>query len=152
VQGSDACLVPDMGQGAGDDGQSGGHREAKVLRYKEKRANRLFSKKIRYEVRKLNAERRPRMKVSYINFTFLSPCNVSVNPRLPLYAKRNYVVTATVVLIVSIVYEFAGSVCEADRRVVTRRVVGAWPSGNGDNRILGPPCIELLENWAVCVV
>jgi len=55
--------VPDMGQGA-DDGQSGGGREASMLRYKEKRRNRLFSKKIRYEVRKLNAERRPRMKVS----------------------------------------------------------------------------------------
>lgn len=52
-----------MGQGA-DDGQSGGGREASMLRYKEKRRNRLFSKKIRYEVRKLNAERRPRMKVS----------------------------------------------------------------------------------------
>ena len=123
-----------MGQGAGDDGQSGGHREAKVLRYKEKRANRLFSKKIRYEVRKLNAERRPRMKVSSIKFIFLSPCDG--NPQPPLYAERtfwNHVVSATVVLIVSIVHEFAGSVCEADRRVVTRRVVGAWTSGNGDN-------------------
>ena len=58
----DIGLVPDLGQGAADDGQSGG-REARVLRYKEKRRTRLFSKKIRYEVRKLNAERRPRMKV-----------------------------------------------------------------------------------------
>ncbi|KAA8548172.1 hypothetical protein F0562_004567 [Nyssa sinensis] len=40
-----------------------GQREASVLRYKEKRQNRLFSKRIRYEVRKLNAEKRPRMKV-----------------------------------------------------------------------------------------
>jgi hypothetical protein len=39
-------------------------RQARVLRYKEKRRTRLFSKTIRYEVRKLNAERRPRMKVS----------------------------------------------------------------------------------------
>ena len=38
-------------------------RQASVLRYREKRRTRLFSKKIRYEVRKLNAERRPRMKV-----------------------------------------------------------------------------------------
>ncbi|KZV15157.1 hypothetical protein F511_30243 [Dorcoceras hygrometricum] len=45
--------VPEMGQ-----------REASVLRYKEKRRNRLFSKKIRYQVRKLNAEKRPRLKVS----------------------------------------------------------------------------------------
>ncbi|KAM7266803.1 hypothetical protein ACFE04_008969 [Oxalis oulophora] len=37
-------------------------RQASVLRYKEKRNNRLFSKRIRYEVRKLNAEKRPRLK------------------------------------------------------------------------------------------
>jgi hypothetical protein len=41
-----------------------GMREASVLRYKEKRRTRLFSKKIRYQVRKLNADQRPRMKVS----------------------------------------------------------------------------------------
>ncbi|KAJ1395687.1 CCT domain, partial [Sesbania bispinosa] len=39
-----------------------GQREASVLRYKEKRQSRLFAKRIRYEVRKLNAEKRPRMK------------------------------------------------------------------------------------------
>ncbi|XP_056848252.1 zinc finger protein CONSTANS-LIKE 7 isoform X2 [Raphanus sativus] len=37
-------------------------REASVLRYKEKRQSRLFSKKIRYQVRKLNADKRPRFK------------------------------------------------------------------------------------------
>ena len=41
------------------------HREASVQRYKEKRRNRLFAKTIRYEVRKLNAEKRPRIKVIY---------------------------------------------------------------------------------------
>ncbi|XVE71894.1 hypothetical protein DITRI_Ditri10aG0188200 [Diplodiscus trichospermus] len=41
----------------------GGVREASVLRYKEKRRTRLFSKKIRYQVRKVNADQRPRMKV-----------------------------------------------------------------------------------------
>ncbi|KAL5549420.1 hypothetical protein UlMin_004651 [Ulmus minor] len=41
----------------------GGVREASVLRYKEKRRTRLFSKKIRYQVRKVNADRRPRMKI-----------------------------------------------------------------------------------------
>ncbi|KAI3970358.1 hypothetical protein MKX01_024005 [Papaver californicum] len=41
-------------------------REARVLRYKEKRQNRLFSKRIRYEVRKLNAEKRPRMKGRFV--------------------------------------------------------------------------------------
>lgn len=39
-------------------------REASVLRYREKRRSRLFSKKIRYQVRKANADRRPRMKAS----------------------------------------------------------------------------------------
>lgn len=47
----------------GKEGWSKEHREASVMRYKEKRQNRLFSKRIRYEVRKLNAEKRPRMKV-----------------------------------------------------------------------------------------
>ncbi|MCL7043723.1 hypothetical protein MKW94_023304 [Papaver nudicaule] len=41
-------------------------RKARVLRYKEKRQNRLFSKRIRYEVRKLIAERRPRMKGRFV--------------------------------------------------------------------------------------
>uniref|UniRef100_A0A7N0VIU5 CCT domain-containing protein n=1 Tax=Kalanchoe fedtschenkoi TaxID=63787 RepID=A0A7N0VIU5_KALFE len=44
-------------------GDGGGVREASVLRYKEKRRTRLFSKKIRYQVRKVNADCRPRMKV-----------------------------------------------------------------------------------------
>ncbi|XP_017237142.1 zinc finger protein CONSTANS-LIKE 6 [Daucus carota subsp. sativus] len=43
-----------------------GRREASVLRYREKRQNRLFSKKIRYEVRKLNAEKRPRIKGRFV--------------------------------------------------------------------------------------
>ena len=52
-------------------------REASVLRYKEKRQTRLFSKKIRYQVRKLNADKRPRLKVhssplSLTLFFFLS--------------------------------------------------------------------------------
>ena len=41
-------------------------REARVSRYREKRRTRLFSKKIRYEVRKLNAEKRPRMKGRFV--------------------------------------------------------------------------------------
>ncbi|KAK7395754.1 hypothetical protein VNO78_16321 [Psophocarpus tetragonolobus] len=43
-----------------------GQREASVQRYKEKRQSRLFSKKIRYEVRKVNAEKRPRMKGRFV--------------------------------------------------------------------------------------
>ncbi|XP_019188269.1 PREDICTED: uncharacterized protein LOC109182571 [Ipomoea nil] len=41
-------------------------REASVMRYKEKRQTRLFSKKIRYQVRKLNAEKRPRLKGRFV--------------------------------------------------------------------------------------
>ncbi|PKU69988.1 zinc finger protein CONSTANS-LIKE 16 [Dendrobium catenatum] len=52
---------------------SGGEeREARVTRYREKRRTRLFSKKIRYEVRKLNAEKRPRMKGRFVKRTTLS--------------------------------------------------------------------------------
>ncbi|EPS64862.1 hypothetical protein M569_09916, partial [Genlisea aurea] len=42
--------------------ENGGMREASVQRYKEKRRTRLFSKKIRYQVRKVNADLRPRIK------------------------------------------------------------------------------------------
>lgn len=80
----DAGLVPELGlsyNGAqlniigGGGGQedscrnAGGGREARVLRYREKRRTRLFSKKIRYEVRKLNAEKRPRMKGRFVKRT-----------------------------------------------------------------------------------
>lgn len=47
-------------------GGSGGGREASILRYKAKRRTRLLSKTIRYEVRKLNAEKRPRMKGRFV--------------------------------------------------------------------------------------
>ncbi|KAK1387963.1 Zinc finger protein CONSTANS-LIKE 16 [Heracleum sosnowskyi] len=47
-------------------GGSDGGREARVSRYREKRRTRLFSKKIRYEVRKLNAEKRPRIKGRFV--------------------------------------------------------------------------------------
>ncbi|XP_031407266.1 zinc finger protein CONSTANS-LIKE 8-like isoform X2 [Punica granatum] len=46
-------------------------REARVSRYREKRRTRMFSKKIRYQVRKLNAEKRPRMKGRFVKRT---PC------------------------------------------------------------------------------
>lgn len=49
--------------------KSGGAREARVMRYREKRRTRLFSKKIRYEVRKLNAEKRPRLKGRFVKRT-----------------------------------------------------------------------------------
>ncbi|PSR96553.1 Zinc finger protein like [Actinidia chinensis var. chinensis] len=55
-------------------GGGDGGREARVTRYREKRRTRLFSKKIRYEVRKLNAEKRPRMKGRFVKrASFASP-------------------------------------------------------------------------------
>lgn len=62
----------------GKDSWKMGQREASVLRYKEKRQSRLFSKRIRYEVRKLNAEKRPRMKVNlcfFLSFNHVSKLN-----------------------------------------------------------------------------
>ncbi|KAJ7566334.1 hypothetical protein O6H91_02G097500 [Diphasiastrum complanatum] len=73
----DVAVVPDLDPGSvtsvvqkeeapvfATTDQTDGGREARVLRYREKRRTRLFSKKIRYEVRKRNAERRPRIKVA----------------------------------------------------------------------------------------
>lgn len=67
----DVGLVPDLSNGcqAVPGGGGDGGREARVMRYKEKRRTRLFSKKIRYEVRKLNAECRPRMKGRFVKRT-----------------------------------------------------------------------------------
>ncbi|KAD7478777.1 hypothetical protein R6Q59_005460 [Mikania micrantha] len=56
----------DMGMMRGNPTMIDGGREARVSRYREKRRTRLFSKKIRYEVRKLNAEKRPRMKGRFV--------------------------------------------------------------------------------------
>lgn len=46
-------------------------RGARVSRYREKRRTRLFTKKIRYQVRKINAEKRPRMKGRFVKRTSL---------------------------------------------------------------------------------
>ncbi|KAH9546419.1 hypothetical protein CY35_12G094300 [Sphagnum magellanicum] len=88
---TDLCIVPDIFmslqqqeqpdvdsvRGTGEDGclwtnEAAAPREARVLRYKEKRRTRLFSKKIRYHVRKFNAERRPRMKGRFVKRMHLS--------------------------------------------------------------------------------
>ncbi|KAE8718204.1 mitochondrial inner membrane protease ATP23 [Hibiscus syriacus] len=70
---SNVWKVPEMAGGSkikeeedGKERWKKGHREASVLRYKEKRRNRLFAKRIRYEVRKLNAEKRPRLKGRFV--------------------------------------------------------------------------------------
>ncbi|KAF8116661.1 hypothetical protein N665_0015s0037 [Sinapis alba] len=47
-------------------------REARVWRYRDKRKNRLFEKKIRYEVRKVNADKRPRMKGRFVRRSLTS--------------------------------------------------------------------------------
>ncbi|PWA62139.1 CONSTANTS-like protein [Artemisia annua] len=68
-------------------GGSDGGREARVSRYREKRRTRLFSKKIRYEVRKLNAEKRPRMKGRFVKReTFEKPLSTS---SFPTYLIKN---------------------------------------------------------------
>nr|BAS25704.1 gentian CONSTANS-like16 homolog [Gentiana triflora] len=83
----DDCWPDFMETGSGIDtngenvGNRSGHgggcwdreREARVLRYKEKRRKRLFAKKIRYEVRKLNAEKRPRLKGRFVKRTSFVP-------------------------------------------------------------------------------
>ena len=61
-------------------------RQARVLRYREKRRTRLFSKKIRYEVRKLNAEKRPRLKGRFVKRTSLTPI-VALGPTFPYMNK-----------------------------------------------------------------
>ncbi|KAL2240587.1 UNVERIFIED_CONTAM: Protein CHLOROPLAST IMPORT APPARATUS 2 [Sesamum indicum] len=65
-QESSVGVVPEMDENGMMAG-NGNQREASVMRYKEKR---LFSKKIRYQVRKINAEKRPRLKVHSL---FLDP-------------------------------------------------------------------------------
>ncbi|GAB4840293.1 hypothetical protein Ancab_021057 [Ancistrocladus abbreviatus] len=59
-------IYGDVGVAMGLGPVGDGGREARVSRYREKRRTRLFSKKIRYEVRKLNAEKRPRMKGRFV--------------------------------------------------------------------------------------
>ncbi|XP_062212193.1 zinc finger protein CONSTANS-LIKE 16-like [Phragmites australis] len=60
---------------------TGGEREARVSRYREKRRTRLFAKKIRYEVRKHNAEKRPRMKGRFVKRAALPPLPRPPPPR-----------------------------------------------------------------------
>lgn len=71
--GSSSVTYQQYPYGAAGGERSGGcrneEREARVSRYREKRRTRLFSKKIRYEVRKLNAEKRPRMKGRFVKRT-----------------------------------------------------------------------------------
>ncbi|KFK44524.1 hypothetical protein AALP_AA1G267800 [Arabis alpina] len=64
--GGESHQKPFVGGCLPSSGFGDGGREARVSRYREKRRTRLFSKKIRYEVRKLNAEKRPRMKGRFV--------------------------------------------------------------------------------------
>ncbi|KAF3970344.1 hypothetical protein ACB098_08G014000 [Castanea mollissima] len=72
----------DFGGTGGNPAMVDGGREARVSRYREKRRTRLFSKKIRYEVRKLNAEKRPRMKGR-----FVKRASFAAGPAFPLLSK-----------------------------------------------------------------
>ncbi|XP_071717870.1 zinc finger protein CONSTANS-LIKE 16-like [Rutidosis leptorrhynchoides] len=92
---SDSCWPDFMGlhwtgnnnSSYGGIGGSDGGREARVSRYREKRRTRLFSKKIRYEVRKLNAEKRPRMKGRFVKREAFG--ETSSSPSLPTYLRKN---------------------------------------------------------------
>ncbi len=107
---TDLCIVPDIFMrlqqqeqpnvdsvpGTVEDGclwtnKAAAPRDARVLRYKEKRRTRLFSKKIRYHVRKFNAERRPRMKVS---------SGVVTNPLEIIHASSNLCLSVRLLLFV----------------------------------------------------
>lgn len=68
-------------------GSVDGGREARVSRYREKRRTRLFAKKIRYEVRKLNAEKRPRMKGRFVKRTSFVGATTAFPAQLPLTSK-----------------------------------------------------------------
>lgn len=74
-------LYGEFGGTGGNPAMTDGGREARVSRYREKRRTRLFSKKIRYEVRKLNAEKRPRMKGRFVKRASFA------GPGFPLLAK-----------------------------------------------------------------
>lgn len=65
-------------QGEEEEGERGkkGGREERVWRYREKRRRRLLnsnsnSNKIRYEVRKFNAEKRPRLKGRFVKLPLI---------------------------------------------------------------------------------
>ncbi|KAL6135850.1 hypothetical protein ACLB2K_068075 [Fragaria x ananassa] len=63
----DLWKVPEEGgSGSGSLERKRMQRQESLLRYKRKRENRLYSKQIRYEVRKLNAEKRPRVKGRFV--------------------------------------------------------------------------------------
>ncbi|XP_047969340.1 zinc finger protein CONSTANS-LIKE 16 [Salvia hispanica] len=78
----DIILSDEWGGGKGGRIWSDAGREARVSRYREKRRTRLFSKKIRYEVRKLNAEKRPRMKGRFVKRTSFLQANSIPNYHL----------------------------------------------------------------------
>jgi hypothetical protein len=63
VSSSEAAVVPDaLSAGAAPVACRGKEREARLMRYREKRKNRRFHKTIRYASRKAYAETRPRIK------------------------------------------------------------------------------------------
>ncbi|XP_042467390.1 transcription factor GHD7-like [Zingiber officinale] len=73
----------EVGEGSAADGQEGPavEREAKIMRYKEKRKKRKYEKRIRYASRKAYAEMRPRVKGRFAK----TPEEIQPPPEQPPY-------------------------------------------------------------------
>jgi hypothetical protein len=98
--GSEAAAIGGIAAG-GEDVVVG--RQARVLRYKEKRLTRLFSKTIRYQVRKLNAERRPRMKVSRPPSSLFSLHSIC-NPKFQSFSNISTITIFTTIFTFTIIF------------------------------------------------
>jgi hypothetical protein len=66
-------------------------REAKVMRYKEKRKRRRYEKQIRYASRKAYAEMRPRVKGRFAKVPDVAPIGRLGRPGVVPFIARTYV-------------------------------------------------------------
>ncbi|CAL5360567.1 unnamed protein product [Camellia sinensis] len=127
-------------QGGGGEEWKLGKREASVLRYKEKRQNWLFFKGICYEVRKINAEKRPRMKVAcyivkeVINGMASPKKNIAPKKRIKIVERKSdclqAILSATLSTSVAHSWEFARFVNIRDKNGATQLHLAArqgWP-------------------------
>ncbi|CAL5414709.1 unnamed protein product [Camellia sinensis] len=127
-------------QGGGGEEWKLGKREASVLRYKEKRQNWLFFKGIRYEVRKINAEKRPRMKVAcyivkeVINGMASPKKNIAPKKKIKIVERKSdclqAILSATLSTSVAHSWEFARFVNIRDKNGATQLHLAArqrWP-------------------------
>ncbi|KAL3529348.1 hypothetical protein ACH5RR_008670 [Cinchona calisaya] len=129
------------GAGGGRTGNHNEEREARVSRYREKRRTRLFSKKIRYEVRKLNAEKRPRMKAALISKNAISTIAMAITATL--ISSRKEVVSNGGATIVASQSLAIGVVVEHDTATLLRNIVTAQKSFT--NALYDPVAIGLIE-------